>query len=63
MKITRILLYAAVLLFGLLLVQNVSSRDATTDDLATLAGQFAPLLVLFVAGIITYQARIRGAST
>ena len=62
MKITRIILYAAVLVFGLLLVQTVSSRDASTDDLANLAGQFVPLLILIVAGIITYQARIRGAS-
>lgn len=62
MKITRILIYAAVLLFGLLLVQRVSSLNASTDDLVNLAGQFVPLLMLMVAGIITYQARIRGAS-
>jgi len=62
MKITRILLYAAALLFGLLLVQRASSRDASTDDLANLAGQFLPLLILIFAAIITYQARMRGAS-
>lgn len=62
MKITRILVYAAVLLFGLLVVQRVSSLDASTEDLVNQAGQFVPVLMLIVAGIITYQARIRGAS-
>lgn len=62
MKNARFLIYAAVLLFGVLLVQRVSTRDASTDDLSNLAGQFVPLLILIVAGIITYQARIRGAS-
>jgi len=62
MKITRLLLYAVVLLFGLLLVQRASSLDASTDDLVNLAGQCVPVLMLIVAGIITYQARIRGAS-
>lgn len=62
MKIARILVYAAVLLLGLLLVQRVSSLDASTEDLVNQAGQFLPLLMLIVAGTITYQARIRGAS-
>ncbi len=62
MKMPRILVYAAVLLSGLLLVQRVSSRDASTDDLVNQAGQFVPVLMLVVAGIITYQARLRGAS-
>ena len=62
MKITRILVYAAVLLFGLLLVQRVSSLDASTDDWVNQVGQFVPVLMLVVAGMITYQARLRGAS-
>jgi hypothetical protein len=62
MKVTRILAYAAALLFGLLLVQRVTSIDGSTEDLLNQAGQFLPLLILFAAGIITYQARIRGAS-
>lgn len=62
MKATRLFIYAAVLLFGLLLVKRASSLNGSTDDLANLAGQFVPLLILCVAGIITYQARIRGAS-
>ena len=55
LKITRLLLYATVLLFGLLLVQRASSLNASTDDLVNLAGQFVPVLMLTpCCGLFTF---------